>query len=507
MQDSATTGPIGKAGADDAGAGKRKRPGWDNLSYTTRVTAAFAFIAAMTALVAIGVVSFVWEQHFQTYTRENMVSTAESAANDIAANYEKSGTFDAQTLAPARYMVNVTPSIGMRVVDNTVPANTDQSVVFDSTLVENGEDAAGGVSLVPKHAKPEQMVTVPIEVKSPDNEMTQAVGSVSVWVLGSDTLLRSTDEEFRNKSYQAMFFAAAMAILLASCIGFLFARNLVGPINRMTKTAKAIKEGDLSARTDLHGEDEIARMGETFDEMADSVEKDRELERRLTTDVAHELRTPLTAIRGNAEMLSDPDLPPELHDKFCSIIVGESERLSRLTNDLLALQRIENDHTPFELQRVNLKGLAHSVIDALEPILRDREANTEIVGEAPDVLGNPDRLKQAVTNLVENASRFIDPGGHITIELFGLRGNSILAVKDDGPGFGDADPKLLFDRFYRADASRSRGTGGTGLGLAIVKSVVEAHDGTVEAINLPEGGACFIVALPSIPAEAVPAKA
>ena len=88
-------------------------------------------------------------------------------------------------------------------------------------------------------------------------------------------------------------------------------------------------------------------------------------------------------------MLSDPDLPPELHDKFCSIIVGESERLSRLTNDLLALQRIENDHTPFELQRVNLKGLAHSVIDALEPILRDREANTEIVGEAPDVLGNP----------------------------------------------------------------------------------------------------------------------
>ncbi|MCQ4881969.1 ATP-binding protein, partial [Alistipes onderdonkii] len=137
--------------------------------------------------------------------------------------------------------------------------------------------------------------------------------------------------------------------------------------------------------------------------------------------------------------------------------------------------------------RVNLKGLAHSVIDALEPILRDREANTEIVGEAPDVLGNPDRLKQAVTNLVENASRFIDPGGHITIELFGRRGNSILAVKDDGPGFGDADPKLLFDRFYRADASRSRGPGGTGLGLAIVKSVVEAHDGTVEAINLPEG--------------------
>lgn len=221
-------------------------------------------------------------------------------------------------------------------------------------------------------------------------------------------------------------------------------------------------------------------------------------------DVAHELRTPLTAIRGNAEMLEDPDLPPELHEKFCGIIINESERLSRLTHDLLTLQRIEDDAAPMELARVNLRELSAGVLDALEPILRDRQAHTEIVGEAPDVLGNLDRLKQAVTNLVENASRFIAPGGHIVIELFGLRGNSILAVKDDGCGFGDVDPKLLFDRFYRTDASRSRGTGGTGLGLAIVKSVVEAHDGSVEALNLPDGGACFIIALPSIPADTAP---
>ena len=280
---------------------------------------------------------------------------------------------------------------------------------------------------------------------------------------------------------------------------------LAEPLNVLVKKTEAVRSGaDVSLAPDgrLHEADELSKTIDSLVKKTKSQQIDLALKERrqsaFVSDVAHELRTPLTAIRGNAEMLSDPDLPPELHDKFCSIIVGESERLSRLTNDLLALQRIENDHTPFELQRVNLKGLAHSVIDALEPILRDREANTEIVGEAPDVLGNPDRLKQAVTNLVENASRFIEPDGHITIELFGLKGNSILAVKDDGTGFGDIDPQLLFDRFYRTDASRSRGTGGTGLGLAIVKSVVESHDGTVEAINLPDGGACFIIALPSI---------
>ncbi|RNL08261.1 HAMP domain-containing protein, partial [Parvibacter caecicola] len=182
----------------------------------------------------------------------------------------------------------------------------------------------------------------------------------SVWVLGSDTLLRSTDEEFRNKSYQAMFFAAAMAILLASCIGFLFARNLVGPINRMTKTAKAIKEGDLSARTDLHGEDEIARLGETFDEMADSVEKDRELERRLTTDVAHELRTPLMAIQSTVEAMVDGVF--EADPEHLETVNSEVQRLSRLVDSLLKLSRLENRANPMKEEVVDVGQLISGII-------------------------------------------------------------------------------------------------------------------------------------------------
>ena len=232
-------------------------------------------------------------------------------------------------------------------------------------------------------------------------------------------------------------------------------------------------------------------------QQADLVRENRR-QSEFVSDVAHELRTPLTAIRGNAEILADPDLPPEMQKKFGAIIISESERLSRLVNDLLTLQRIEYDSTPRNFARVNLRTVAQEVVDTLHPIITDREAHIEIVGEAPDVLGNADRLKEALTNLVENATRFIEPGGHIVVELFGLHGNSVVQVKDDGTGFGDIDPNLLFGRFYRADTSRARNTGGTGLGLAIVKSIVEAHDGTVEALNRPEGGACFIIAIPSI---------
>lgn len=293
-----------------------------------------------------------------------------------------------------------------------------------------------------------------------------------------------------------------VTFVLSLIIGYFLAE----PLRLLLKKIRAYRAGvpvSFDADGRLHEADEITESMNALVKKLESQQADLERESRrqgeFVSDVAHELRTPLTAIRGNAEMLEDPDLPPEMREKFASIIVSEAERLSRLVNDLLTLQRIENDDAgTAELSRVDLRKLSQSVVDTLRPILEERGANTAIIGEAPDVLGNADRLKEALTNLVENASRFIEPGGHITIELCGLHGNSVIQVKDDGCGFGDIDPGLLFGRFYRADSSRARNTGGTGLGLAIVKSIIEAHDGSVEAVNLPDGGANFIIAIPSI---------
>ena len=305
--------------------------------------------------------------------------------------------------------------------------------------------------------------------------------------------------------WQAFFLllpGATITFVLSLIIGHF----LVEPLRLLLRRVRAYRAGvkvSFTADGRLHEADELAESMGALVQKLESQRADLARESRrqneFVSDVAHELRTPLTAIRGNAEMLQDPDLPPSMREKFTGIIVSESERLSRLVNDLLTLQRIENDANPAEqMSRVDLRSLAGEVVDALHPILVERQAQVSIVGEAPDVLGNADRLKEALTNLVENASRFIEPGGHIVIDLCGLHGNSVVQVKDDGTGFGDIDPNLLFGRFYRADASRARNTGGTGLGLAIVKSIVEAHDGTVEALNLPEGGACFIIAIPSI---------
>lgn len=295
---------------------------------------------------------------------------------------------------------------------------------------------------------------------------------------------------------------AFLTFVLSLIIGYFLAE----PLRLLLKKVKAYRAGaSVSFEPDgrLLEADELSESMNALVTKLESQQAELARENRrqseFVSDVAHELRTPLTAIRGNAEMLEDPDLPPEMRVKFSSIIVGESERLTRLVNDLLTLQRIEHDDAQAQkLARVDLRKVAQNVVDALHPILEERGANVAIVGEAPDVLGNADRLKEMLTNLVENASRFIEPGGHITIDLCGLHDNAVIQVKDDGAGFGDIDPNLLFSRFYRADTSRARNTGGTGLGLSIVKSIVEAHDGTIEAVNLPEGGANFIVAIPAI---------
>lgn len=295
---------------------------------------------------------------------------------------------------------------------------------------------------------------------------------------------------------------ATGAFILSLIIG----HYLAEPLTMLHRKADALLHGDTSVtiepegrlyEADVLAEDIAALSEQAKSQMADlSVQQRRQTQ--FISDVAHELRTPLTAIRGNAETLMDADMPQALRERFCQTIIDESERLARLSNDLLTLQHIEEGTEQTLLERVNLHTIAERVVDALGPMIEDQGAQIILEGEAPDVLGNPDRLQQVIYNLVANASRFVGEGGHVTVRLEGLSDRSVISVIDDGPGFGNIDPKLLFTRFYRGDNSRARSTGGTGLGLSIVKGIVDAHDGTVEAFNAANGGACFIVALPSI---------
>ena len=466
---------------EDAGSGKKKRI-WSSLSYSARVTISFSLIAAMTALVAIGVVSFVWEQHFHSYTQENMHTVAETTAEQIAELYEQSGTFSNAVLRPAENTVAITHGIGVQVVD------MENKILFDSSTKAGGIDGIVTPSIAPQQGQ-SNMAHAPIIAND------QAVGSVRVWVYGSDQLLRATDQEFREKSYQAMILAAIVAILLASVFGFFFARNLVRPIRRMTETAVAIKEGDLSARTDLQGEDEISQLGQTFDAMADTMERDRKLERRLTTDVAHELRTPLMAIQATVEAMVDGVLPVD--EQRLMTVDSEVMRLSRLVDQLLKLSRLENRSNPTKKEIVDVGEVVQGIIATHEAYVREAGLTLKYRAD-PNVLilGDPDLIRQATANLISNAVRYTDEGGHITVRV--KRGETMasISVQDTGIGLTPEEARMVFQRFWRADSGRDRESGGLGVGLTVVKEIVERHNGWVQVEGRKGEGSCFTIHIP-----------
>lgn len=463
----------------------RVRFSWSNLSYTARLTITFAFISAMTALVAFGVLSFVWEQYFQTYTRDNMDRIARTTATNIGDRYAKSnGNWYNGALNPAAGIKDYYDGVGVQVVD------VNGNVLFDSSRSDSSASDAPNPDSDNLLAPTQQgsLAQAPIISNS------RNVGYVRVWVYGSSTMLTQADEAFRQNSYQAIAYSSLIAIILAICFGFLFARSFVKPIERVTHAAKRLADGDLSARTGMTGDDEISQLGQTFDDMASSVQKNQTLERQLTTDVAHELRTPLMAIQSTVEAIIDGVF--EADKERLSTIDSEVGRLSRLVDAILRLSRLENGSTKLHKQTVNVGDLISSVVATHEAFVKD--AGLLLVYKAePDVYvyGDPDLIRQAVANLISNAVRYTDEGS-ITVTV--SKGNQMaaIAVADTGVGLSPEESKKVFSRFWRTDSARTRVTGGLGIGLSMVHEIVEQHNGWIRVEGEPGVGSTFTIFIP-----------
>lgn len=311
------------------------------------------------------------------------------------------------------------------------------------------------------------------------------------------TLLR----DYRTRLLAALgLFALATLVLTES-----LARWLSAPLRTLARSAIAFASGDHSVRVRPRGSSEVQAVADAFNAMADEVQtalaelKDEETRKsRFVSDVSHELRTPLTAIRGAAETLLDGDVPEEDARQFLSTIVRESERLGRLANDLLTLQRIEGATGELPISRVDLVETARFAVEGLAPLLDSRGVDVAFEGSAPLVLGDRDRLQQVFANLLDNASRMTPEGGTVTLGFSAEDGTSVASVTDQGPGISEEDAARVFDRFYRAQPSRDRTTGGAGLGLAIVAAIVKSHGGTITAAPAAGGGSVFTLRLPAL---------
>ena len=287
-------------------------------------------------------------------------------------------------------------------------------------------------------------------------------------------------------------------LLLAGIGGLFLAGRALAPIDHMATTAQQITGSDLSGRMGPQGSEELDRLAAAFDRMLERLDRAFQRERRFVSDVSHELRTPLTALRGRIEVtLTRPRSRPEYEDTL-RILETEVARLTRLSEDLLLLARFDRGALAPRLEEVDVSELLASVAEQIRPLAEARRQTlAEDVEPELGLHADPDQLIRLFLNLLDNAVKFTDDGGRIS--LIGRRSGALIEVEVSDTGTGIEAEHLIniFDRFYRAEGSRARSTGGHGLGLAIADEIARAHGGELTARSLPGAGSSFKVTLPA----------
>ncbi len=306
------------------------------------------------------------------------------------------------------------------------------------------------------------------------------------------------DRAFRQALNDALLWGGVAAAVAAVALSFFISRRITRPVHEMAAITEKIAEGDFSRRVEEGSGDELDGLARSLNRMAGSLEQSEQKRRELMADIAHELRTPLSSISGYMEGLADGVIPAET--ETFDLVRQEAGRLNRLVDDLQELSRAESGEERLRPAAIPLAGFLERVRRKMEPGFAAKGVVLAVTsGEsAVTAMADEDKLDQVLINLLGNALRHTESGGRVTISATGGGGGRVcLEVTDTGSGIPAADLPHIFDRFYRADKSRSRDSGGSGIGLTIARSYVEAMGGRIKAASVPGEGTTFTITLPA----------
>ncbi len=356
---------------------------------------------------------------------------------------------------------------------------------------------AGGVASYTARATFRQYVerhpgfpTVSPEVDQPRIFITPGGGSMRFRTFGPREV--SFAGRFRNAIWGGTLLAAGVGVLVALYL----TKRIAKPIADLTLATRAIAGGSTPPLVPVEGTDELAELGRAFNRMANQLAEDDAQRRRLFAGIVHELRTPLSVIQGTLEGMLDHVIEPT-PDRVVALHT-QTLLLKRLITDLRDLSLAQAGHLELHRQMIDLLSIAREAVEALAPFADERGVTLRVEADAavPQVDADPDRVRQALQNLVENALRHTPQGGTVRVVVRATADAVHCRVVDTGVGISPDDLPHVFEYFYRADPSRDRRSGGTGLGLAIVKSLIEAHGGNVTAESQPGRGSAFDFTLP-----------
>lgn len=281
-----------------------------------------------------------------------------------------------------------------------------------------------------------------------------------------------------------LLISAAVSLVLSALVGLVLARAIARPVRELTLAANRLASGDFDFPLKVTSADELGELARAFRSMSGDLQRTLQARTDLVTNVSHELRTPLTAVKGLVETLRDGAVDDlQVREKFLASIEDETDRLIRLVNDLLTLSRVDSQALALRRERFDLTSLARSCADKLLARAADQQVSIVVDGPVAQVHADPDRIRQVLVNLLDNAIRFSPPGQIVTVTVSPSLDSVSVSVQDRGPGIPAADQPRVFERFYRGDKSRTRDAhgadSGAGLGLSIAQALVQAHGGSI----------------------------
>jgi two-component system sensor histidine kinase BaeS len=304
------------------------------------------------------------------------------------------------------------------------------------------------------------------------------------------------EEAFITQLRNNLLIGLALGLAVAALLAWLLARHLSRPVNEIATGIRALAAGDYDTQLKPRGDDEISRLGNDVNRLSSALSEHENARKRWMSDVAHELRTPLAIISGELEAMSDGVRP--LNREQLDSVRDEVSYLSALVDDLHSLILTDSGALAYKMQTVDLDELVQMTADSFQARAANKNLALNYSGPGKSVClqGDEQRLRQLLRNLLDNAVRYTDSGGVISIELSKDKQFAKLNISDSAPGASLDECERLFDRLYRLESSRNRNSGGSGLGLAICRNIVEAHGGTITAQPGPEGGLLITTSLP-----------
>ena len=375
-----------------------------------------------------------------------------------------------------------------------------QLIGSDGSLIESSGSIAGEPALVAADIAASALserdaVTIEGEVV-PARMLAFPISQGRVLVVGA-----SLDDQRQTLGRLATSLAVGgpLALVLAVGVTWLLVGWTLRPVESIRGQAAAISASDPGRRLPVPGTgDELARLAETLNAMLERLEEAIERERRFVDDASHELRTPLANLKAELDLALRRSRTADELERALRSAAEETDRLARLAEDLLVLARADRGRLPIRREPVDVARMVGGTVDTFAARASERGVGIDV--RVPEELcADVDelRMRQALGNLLDNGLRYVPSGGRMRVAAERHDGSLRLEVRDTGPGFPPEFLPVAFEAFARPDASRSRPGGGTGLGLAIVAAVAEAHGGTVEADNLPGGGAVVVLSIPA----------